>query len=80
MTQENNAQTESVSTSHPVFSYHLAKLRTDGAIIGGAVLSVAATLGAVVLLHENVNNLWIVPATAVALTLLVSRHPTRVVR
>ena len=68
MTQENNAQTESVSTSHPVFSYHLAKLRTDGAIIGGAVLSVAATLGAVVLLHENVNNLWIVPATAVALT------------
>lgn len=68
MTQENNSQTESVPTDRPVLSYHLAKLRSDGAIISGAVLSVAATLGAVVLLHENVNNLWIVPATAVVLT------------
>jgi hypothetical protein len=68
MTQENNAQTESVSTDRPVLAYHLTKLRSDGAIISGAVLSVAATLGAVVLLHENVNNLWIVPATAIALT------------
>jgi tetratricopeptide (TPR) repeat protein len=68
MTPENNSQSESVSTDRPVLAYHLAKLRTDGAIISGAVLSVAATLGAVVLLHENVNNLWIVPATAVALT------------
>ncbi len=68
MTQENNSQPESVSTTRPILSYHLAKLRTDGAIISGAVLSVAATLGAVILLHENVNNLWIVPATAIALT------------
>lgn len=68
MTQENNSQTESVPTDRSVLSYHLAKLRTDGAIVSGAVLSVAATLGAVVILHENVNNLWIVPATAVALT------------
>ncbi|MGZ0169824.1 MAG: tetratricopeptide repeat protein [Planctomycetales bacterium] len=68
MTPKNNAQTESVSTNRPVLAYHVAKLRTDGAIISGAVLSVAATLGAVVLLHENVNKLWIVPATAVALT------------
>lgn len=68
MIQENNSQTESVSTDRPILSYHLAKLRSDGAIISGAVLSVAATLGAVVLLHENVNNLWIVPATTVALT------------
>ena len=68
MIQENNSQTESVPTYRSVLSYHLAKLRTDGAIVSGAVLSVAATLGAVILLHENVNNLWIVPATAVALT------------
>lgn len=68
MTQENNSQAESISTGRPILSYHLANLQTDGAIISGAVLSVAATLGAVVLLHENVNNLWIVPATAVALT------------
>ena len=46
MTQENNSQSESVSTSRPILSYHLAKLRIDGAIVSGAVLSVAATLGA----------------------------------
>jgi hypothetical protein len=69
MTQENNAQPESVSTTErPVLAYHLTKLRTDGAIISGAVLSVAATLGAISILHENVNKLWIVPATAIALT------------
>jgi len=68
MTKDYNAQTEFLSTNRPVFSYHMAQLRTDGAIISGGVLSVAAMLGAVVLLHENVNNLWIVPATAVALT------------
>jgi len=68
MTKDYNAKTEFLSTNRPVFSYHMAQLRTDGAIISGGVLSVAAMLGAVVLLHENVNNLWIVPATAVALT------------
>jgi hypothetical protein len=68
MTQEHNAQAESVSTNRSVLAYHLTKLKSDAAIISGATLSVAATLGAIVLLHENVNNLWIVPATAVALT------------
>tara|TARA_R110002072_G_scaffold302615_2_gene486891 strand:+ start:35619 stop:36341 length:723 start_codon:yes stop_codon:yes gene_type:complete len=69
MTQENNSQPGSISTAdRTVLSYHRAKLRTDGAIISGAVLSVTATLGAVVLLHENTNGVWIVPATAIALT------------
>ncbi|NQV27941.1 MAG: hypothetical protein HQ518_26625 [Rhodopirellula sp.] len=68
MTQAQNAQAESTPTNRRILNYHLTKLRTDGAIISGAVLSVAATLGTVVLLHENVNGFWIVPATAVALT------------
>ena len=68
MTQETNPQTQSGSTIRPVLTYHLTKLRTDGAIIGGAVLSVAVTLVTAVLLHENLNSLWIVPAAIFALT------------
>lgn len=66
MTTENNVSTD-CTEGGSVLQYHLTKLRTDGAIIGGAVLSVAITLSALIVLQENWNGLWVVPATVAGL-------------
>lgn len=68
MTPDENPKAESVPTEGSVLQYHLTKLKTDGAIIVGAILSVAVTITAAILLHENLSGVWIVPATVVALT------------
>ena len=69
MNPENNARVESTQTKKDsVLKYHMTKLKTDGTIIAGAILSVASTLLALILLHENWNGMWVVPVTVLGLT------------
>jgi tetratricopeptide (TPR) repeat protein len=68
MTPDKKPRTESVPTEGSVLQYHLTKLKTDGVIMGGAILSVVAILTTALVLHENANGVWLVPMTVGALT------------
>jgi len=66
MIPENNSLAETTSRTSAL-QYHLTKLKTDGAIIGGALVAVATTLSLLVVLQENWSGLWVVPATLIGL-------------